>query len=514
MSKLNKDILFLLFEELQNDSRSLFSCLLVDRLWCETAIPILWRDPWCYEDNINYQKKSSLYHIITFFLPDDIKEFLTSQEIQLSPISNQSPLFDYLTFCRSINMNVIKNIISLGSFSTYNQFLLQQEIYSLFMRKFSEIKYLNMKSIEHQIFYFPEAKTCLESLCELTCDISIASVHFFGLAHICKHIQRFIIINTITIDSNTNVYDGIIKLIEVQKNLRYFEWKDDFSNLEYFNFEDMIKETFLALEKKADTLNHLVISFYQYDNFFSYIPRPEPMNLSKFHKLKTLKINAPAFEFDDQLRKSVYQNLEVFQTNDYIDYSTVNSIIKNSGGHLRKILIKGNGFDDYYWRDDDGDYPNFSRTIYENCRLIEYLPLVFLSSNFVEFEILLKTCQKLKVLSIFMIHMGEENKLKLDEEKLLEYGEKLSKALIEFASNNLRKIKFSQYDFKLSSKTLEFLLENWRGRNVLSIITSDLDYEKEEYVNVINKYKNDGVVKDFRCEIHSDDYLFDNEMMI
>jgi len=57
MSKLNKDILFLLFEELHDDSKSLFSCLLVNRLWCETVIPILWRDPWCYEDNINHQKK-------------------------------------------------------------------------------------------------------------------------------------------------------------------------------------------------------------------------------------------------------------------------------------------------------------------------------------------------------------------------------------------------------------------------------------------------------------------------
>ncbi len=137
MSKLNEDILFLLFEELQDDSKSLFSCLLVNRLWCETVIPILWKDPWCYEDNMNYQKKSSLYNIITFSLSDDTKEFLIGKGIQ---ISYKSPLFDYLSFCKSINMNAIKNIIISLSSSTYNQFLLQ-EIYSLFMRKFPEIKY-------------------------------------------------------------------------------------------------------------------------------------------------------------------------------------------------------------------------------------------------------------------------------------------------------------------------------------------------------------------------------------
>ena len=60
MPRLNKDILFLIFEELQDDSKSLFSCLMVNRLWCETVIPVSWRNPWCY--NMKYSNKSSLYY--------------------------------------------------------------------------------------------------------------------------------------------------------------------------------------------------------------------------------------------------------------------------------------------------------------------------------------------------------------------------------------------------------------------------------------------------------------------
>src|ERR1044072_7831182 len=119
MSKLNEDILFLLFEELHNDSKSLFSCLLVNRLWCETAISILWRNPWCYKDNLNYREISSLYHISIFSLPNDVREFLTSQGIQLLQTSHQLLLFDYLSFCRSMNIKVVKNIISFGSTSIY-----------------------------------------------------------------------------------------------------------------------------------------------------------------------------------------------------------------------------------------------------------------------------------------------------------------------------------------------------------------------------------------------------------
>jgi len=109
--------------------------------------------------------------------------------------------------------------------------------------------------------------------------------------------------------------------------------------------------------------------------------------------------------------------------------------------------------------------------------------------------------------------MDEEDEFKSYEEKLLQYGEKLSKALIEFAPN-LRIIKFSGYDFKFSLKTLEFLLENWKGQTAISIITSDPVYEKEEYMKIINKYKNDGVIKDFKCIINSDDYLYDHEMLM
>src|SRR5438045_4036805 len=122
MPKLNKDILFLIFEELREDSKSLFSCLMVNRLWCETVISIL-----------------------------------------------------------------------------------------------------DIGSIKHQIFYFPEAKARLESLCELKCDTSIDSSYFYGLVRICQYIQRLIIIN-----KYLKVNHGMVKLIEIQRNLKYFEWKDDF----------------------------------------------------------------------------------------------------------------------------------------------------------------------------------------------------------------------------------------------------------------------------------------------
>src|SRR5438045_9187218 len=101
MFKLNKDILFLIFEELQDDSKSLFSCLMVNKIWCETVIPVLWRNPWRYD--IDYSSKSYLFAIFISCLPNNTKEFLTSEGIQLLSASYQSLLFDYFSFCRIIN---------------------------------------------------------------------------------------------------------------------------------------------------------------------------------------------------------------------------------------------------------------------------------------------------------------------------------------------------------------------------------------------------------------------------
>ena len=118
MPKLNNDILLLLFKNLQDDSKSLFSCLMINKLWCEAAVSVLWRNPWNYA--INYCNKLSLYCIITSYLSDDVKEFLMRQGIQFPSISSQPLVFDYLSLCKSVNTEVVDCITVLGSPSAYN----------------------------------------------------------------------------------------------------------------------------------------------------------------------------------------------------------------------------------------------------------------------------------------------------------------------------------------------------------------------------------------------------------
>jgi hypothetical protein len=480
MLKFNEDILFLIFEELQDDSKSLFSCLMVNRFWCEIVIPILWRNPWCYD--ISYFNKNYLFLIIASYLPDYIKEFLTRQEIQLPSFSHQSLSFDYLSFCKSINMCIINALISIGFPLADDHSFLRREFYCLLMKRCPGFKYLDMIPTEHQIFYFPEAKLSFESLYELRCDTSVDSSHFYGLALISQYIQRLIIINVDRKD-----YNGIVKLIKVQKNLKYFEWMDD----EFYE-ADPYKEILLALEEKANTINHLKIFF------FGHVDGTLQKILPRFHNLKTLMINDFRYFNEGQLKKCVYRDLEIFKV-DYYNLTAASIIIENSGGHLKKVLLEPFGIDD---RVDSFNENSFTliRKVHENCTSIEHLSLVFplLSmEHFAEFEKLLKICQKLK--SLLLVVFDYDAYETLTYGNRLEYGERLLKVLNSSTSTKIKEIRF-RGDLKFSLKALDEFFSKWKGC-ALSIITTTYVYkEDDDYEKLINKYKNNGVIKDFKGE--------------
>jgi hypothetical protein len=492
MSKFSKDILFLIFEELQGNLSSLFSCLMVNRLWCEAVVPILWKNLWSYNDIVHKNRsRSCLFFIISCYLIDDIKEFITEQGIQLPSDSNQSPLFDYFTFCRSINVKVINSVISIGSSLAHNQFFIQQKFYHLLIKKCPKIKYLDMESIKHQIFYFPEANTRLESLCELKCDTSTDSSYFYGLSLLCQNIQRIIIVNM-----NPKPNHGIARLIEVQKKLKHFEWIDD-----YYNDDDLTgdpcKEIFLALEEKADNLNHLrVLSRYMDNVGFIFFKI-----LIKSYKLKILIYDGFNFftkEQIEQLRMMTYHELEILNL-EWSSLNVISSIIENSGGHIKKILFRPRDIivnDIYEFKENS---LNFIRKIYENCPSIEYLSITFSPSkkHFAEFDKLLKICQNLKSLSLIIRDVNKRETKK----KILENGKNLLKILIRSAPINLKEIKFYDH-FKFPLKNFEKFLEKWRGRSALSIFTSDTTYEGTKYKDLIKKYKRDGVIKDFNYSIY------------
>jgi hypothetical protein len=70
MTKLNENILFLIFEELKDDNNTLYSCLSTNRTLCKIAVPILWKNPWKF---LKYTGWKQILYIIILHLSNESK---------------------------------------------------------------------------------------------------------------------------------------------------------------------------------------------------------------------------------------------------------------------------------------------------------------------------------------------------------------------------------------------------------------------------------------------------------
>src|ERR1044072_8016572 len=178
------DCLNEIFEYFENDKVTLYSCLLVNRLWCEVSIRILWMCVWNYDTLIAC-------------LPNDSKEILYKNGIITSTSTSKPPLFNYIAFIRNLEIdNIIKNIIK-EYYDYYDSPILNnkicilvQEIYKLF-NQISSLRELHFcsKVVESAPNATPTlAGDCLKHLSKLSCRSDIHSEFFYQLSQKCHNI--------------------------------------------------------------------------------------------------------------------------------------------------------------------------------------------------------------------------------------------------------------------------------------------------------------------------------------
>ncbi|CAB4437499.1 unnamed protein product [Rhizophagus irregularis] len=303
MSKLNYNILYEIFQNLQdlinmtysNDPdnlnkwinykeflRSQFSCLLVNKNWCEAMIPFLWSNPfkYAYKDHI----KSSLFKIIISHLSDNSIKLLKDENIIQTNFQKLNLSFNYVRFCKYFH-------------DLRNVFPIDSKKYGIL----SNIKY-------------PGANISLSNLYELNC-ITYDQDFYYRLAQICKSIEKLHVV------IGYEESHGIVKLIEMQTQIKYvfiFVYREC----------NMIAQ---ALEKHVNSIIHLEIT-----NYTSVIHFLIP----KLINLRYLKVDDNYFE----LRKYViylvnHHNLQALDLHS-ISLDTAINIIKNTNGNLWKIRIE------------------------------------------------------------------------------------------------------------------------------------------------------------------------------
>ncbi|PKY14177.1 hypothetical protein RhiirB3_426131 [Rhizophagus irregularis] len=207
MVQLPIDCMNQILEYFTNDSRTLISCLLVNRYWCKATVRIYW------EEIRNYKT-------LIACLPNESKEILNNNKI-LIPTSN--PLFNYASFCKSLSLGVI--ICNIERFLkkqmvqniSDSKVIVSREIFKLLMSQIYSLKTLKtlVRSIETPLFTsYPGARDCLKNISELQVYSNYNPAFFHQLSQICHNIRSLEIIII------TSVSNGLSDLISAQQNLK------------------------------------------------------------------------------------------------------------------------------------------------------------------------------------------------------------------------------------------------------------------------------------------------------
>src|SRR6266498_966053 len=190
MSKLNKDVTLLILEELQDDNKSLYSCLLVNRTWCETTVSILWKIPG--RIHLTEKAESKLFDVILLHLSGESRDNLRNQGIDFFTETYQPPLFNYISFWRHLNLQLLESMI-------YNNFkdiekskmsIIKNEILNLFINR--NTKFISLyipEFFDYQLNHILGAEHCFSDLEFFQCNDSTNQNILEGLARICKSIK-------------------------------------------------------------------------------------------------------------------------------------------------------------------------------------------------------------------------------------------------------------------------------------------------------------------------------------
>ncbi|RGB21463.1 hypothetical protein C1646_822963, partial [Rhizophagus diaphanus] len=363
---LNEDVLSQIFEELKDDKNSLYSCLLVNRLWCVITVPILWRNPnhhygfspssLIYHNFDSFHYYSKLLNAILLHLSEESRDILKNQGINIDE-KYKHPLFNYINYWKYLNFLFIKDLIYNSGIDKSKVSIIKNEILKLFINK--NIKFIHLTILtykncdpiyyEYQLHHISGFEYCFSKLVSIHCNNYINQDILKELANICKSIKELkfdIICN--------NTTRGIIKLIEVQKNLNDV----NFSKFVRFNNRSFIRYLEESLIKHADTIQCLKINripILKLKRFLSY-----------FSSLLRLEIVFNKFWDDSNEENLTLPILKALKVR-LVSPNIVINIIENTKGHLSEICLD---YDDY--NDDDG-INKIIQAIYQNCSNLQYL---------------------------------------------------------------------------------------------------------------------------------------------
>ncbi|RGB26758.1 hypothetical protein C1646_820215 [Rhizophagus diaphanus] len=488
MSKLNTDILYLISKELQNDKKTLFSLLLVNRNFCEIIVPILWKNPW-KPLNYPYKIDKLLIKVIFSHLSKESRNKLKNLDLPIN--SYKKPFFNYINFCKHLDLNNL-NAIDRIIYTIDENFKIKFEIYDLFINENTKFTHLYIPQQSGiPIHLFPEAKRCFSEIKFLSCSTVINSNILVWLTETCKSINELEII----VEEHNNNYIHITKLIDSLKNLvtvyflknypKYSTFPNyhnlpnysnypNFSNYSnYPNYSNYLNysnypsysyyptySTYINYSHYSNYSNHLKYndgiyrilenSLAKHASTIKYIKLTKPpitRFLSFFVNLKKLELVDETETHTmkwDCLQNFSLPHLQIIEVSN-IPINVLISLIENASESLIEIKTDCVSHDVI-------DNRRIIQIIYNKCPNLKYLKLLFRNPNILELKKLLINCQYLRGLFI-LVDLNEDF-----------YWENVFIILAESSPNNLFRFKFNISQILNELELTQLFFDKWKDR--------------------------------------------------
>ncbi|GBC05983.1 hypothetical protein RclHR1_06540003 [Rhizophagus clarus] len=270
-TSLSPECLQIIFEYLEKES--LYSCLFVNRSWCEVAIPILWKNPFKLLNDLTLES-SKIIQIYLRSLNRKSKQYLYNNGVMLPEniLTSTSLMFDYSSFLKELKFSDLYNGVSYWISNIivgdeqqilFLKILITEQLLKLFMNRHSTFDILSLLDIPYE--------TTIPLLPFLTgnetCFSRLRTFHY-----VSKHKNKSDIFRAIsqvsefieTLEVGGVDHDMEVKalgvLIRAQKRLKSFKYTWD----QKTKLQIVLSETLFTLKSQAKTLKSIQ---FEYCNF-------------------------------------------------------------------------------------------------------------------------------------------------------------------------------------------------------------------------------------------------------
>ncbi|RGB26997.1 hypothetical protein C1646_820033 [Rhizophagus diaphanus] len=235
------ELIFDIIKYFYNDYSTLYSCVLVNRLWCRITIPILWENPFSIPI-----KNYNVIGIYLHYLNDDLKTKL-NKYYEINKLFPSTTLFNYPMFLKILNIYEIISSVDKWS-ETFKTSQFKKFIYMSLFKIFIENE-VNLHTLEIEIItYF---NTYVDYILEIILQYPI-------FIHKIRNLKIYILIN----DEDIQIKNRITQMIDIHQNLKKIMLSRDSFSL----YQPLI------LSNGSNTLNTIILYFVDFnslaDNLF------------------------------------------------------------------------------------------------------------------------------------------------------------------------------------------------------------------------------------------------------